>query len=225
MVLSPTQWWSIRGVGALAALPAIIGLFTPSAHGDPLLTRNQNPLLAPYGLPSPLPARLPTAGSGRVAATVNWANAAAVETTGPFAFTLDGEAQELRVRLEHGVGTRFAVLVELPWRHLSGGSLDGFVLLHVDESSSGIADIPISLACQIKASDKHAVASWVTVKLPVGDANRLTGSGATDVAASLSGQTQLADRTLPKPTSPAMPSCSASGVAIALRAAGASTSA
>jgi len=226
MALSPDRKLSFRRSGTLAALPAIVMLLTSAAHGDPLLTRNQNPLLAPYGLPSPLPARLPAAGSGRVSATLNWANAAAVETSGPYAFTLDGEAQEVRVRLEHSLGTQFAALVELPWRHLSGGSLDGFVedwhdifglpggsrwrlprnellieyrqndsvLLQVDSSSSGIADIPIALGYQIKASDGHALAGWLTVKLPVGDSDGLAGSGATDVALSVSGQTRLADR-------------------------------
>lgn len=212
--------------GTLMALPALIGLIAPVAHGDALLTGNQSPLVAPYGLPGPLPPRLPAAGTGRIAATVNVANVAVVETSGPYAFTLDGEARELRIRLEHAAGSRFAVLVELPWRQLSGGSLDGFVetwhdlfglpggsrgrlprnellieyrqdesvLLHVDRSSSGIADMPVGLGYQISASDRHALAGWLTVKLPVGDAEDLTGSGATDVALSLSGQTQLADR-------------------------------
>lgn len=212
--------------GALVALSALLGLIAPVAHGDALLTGNQSPLVAPYGLPGPLPSRLPAAGHGRVAATVNVANAAVVETSGPYAFTMDGEAREVRIRFEYAVGSRFAALAELPWRQLSGGSLDGFVenwhdllglpggsrgrlprnellieyrqdesvLLHVDTSSAGIADLPIALGYQVHASDRHALAGWLTVKLPVGDADGLTGSGATDVALSLSGQSQLADR-------------------------------
>jgi hypothetical protein len=217
----------IPGRGAaLCALWALASLVSPAVHADPLLTRNQNPLLAPYGLPSPLPARLPAAGSGRVAAAVNWANAAVVKSSGPEDFTLDAEVLEVRLRLERAIGTQFAALVEVPWRSLSGGSLDGFienwhdlwglpdghrrqlprdqllieyrqnddVLLHIDGSSSGIADLPIALGYQIGASDKGALAGWLTVKVPVGDANDLSGSGATDVALSLAGQTRLADR-------------------------------
>ena len=226
MDIGPIQRWMSRHHRLLMVLPAMIGLVAPVAHGDALLTGNHNPLVVPYGLPGPLPSRLPAAGTGRVAATLNWANAAAVETSGPYAFTLDGETRELRWRLEHAVGSRFAVLVELPWRQLSGGSLDGFVeswhdlfglpggsrgrlprdqlliefrqdetvLLRVDQSSSGIADIPVALGYQISATDRHALAGWLTVKLPVGDADRLTGSGTADVALSLSGQTRLADR-------------------------------
>jgi len=223
---SPIQPQSILHRGTCAALAAIVGLFGVTAHGDPLLTRNQNPLLAPYGLPAPLPARLPVAGSGRVGATVNWANAAVVESSGPYAFTLDAEVQEVRIRLERAVGTQFAALVELPWRHLSGGSLDGFVddwheffglprggsrrklprdqllieyrqsdsvILHLDGNSSGFADVPVALGYQVMATDRRALAGWLTVKVPVGDADGLTGSGATDVALSWSAQTQLAN--------------------------------
>ena len=210
----------------LAALSAIGALCAPAAHGDALLTRNQGLLVAPYGLPGALPSRLPADGESRVAATLNWANAAAVETTDRYDLTIDGEIRELRFRFERPVGPEFAVLVELPWREVSGGSLDGVVedwhdlfglpdgsrrelprnellvqyqqdgalLLRADRDSSGIADIPVALGYQLAASDRHALAAWLTVKLPVGDAEAFTGSGAADVALSLSGQTQLADR-------------------------------
>jgi hypothetical protein len=196
-----------------------------AAHGDPLPTRNQNPLLAPYGLPNPLPSRLPAAGGGEIGVTLNWANAAVVENSGPYAFTLDGETQDVRLRWEQALGPRFAFVGELPWRRLSGGSLDHVIeqwhslfglpdgsrkhlprndllieyrqydaiLLEVDRDASGLADIPLSLGYQVAASDRHALAAWLTVKAPAGSARSLTGSGATDVALSLSGQTQLAE--------------------------------
>jgi len=208
------------------ALAGITGLGVAAARGDPLPTRNQNPLLAPYGLPSPLPSRLPAAGGGEVGVTLNWANASVDQQSGPYAFTLDGETQDFRLRWEQALGPRFAVLGELPWRRLSGGSLDHVIeqwhgifglgngsrknlprndllieyrqydaiLLKVDHDGSGIADIPLAVGYQIAASDQHALAAWLTVKAPVGDAQSLTGSGATDVALSLSGQTQCAER-------------------------------
>ena len=202
---------------AHAALPA---------HADALLTRNQSPLLASFGFPGALPARLPGAGETRVAATLNWANAAAVETTDLYDYTLDAELRELRFRVEYALGPRFAAFMELPWREVSGGSLDGVVedwhdlfglpdgsrgklprnqllveygqdgelLLHLDRETSGIADIPVALGYQVAASDRNSLAAWLTVKLPTGEANGFTGSGATDVALSLSGQSRLADR-------------------------------
>ena len=119
-------------------------------------------------------------------------------------------------------------MIEVPWRNLSGGSLDGFIdnwhdlfglpqgprknmpddrllidyqqdgqaLLHVDDSGSGIADIPIGIGYQAYASDERALGAWLTVKLPVGDSDYLLGSGATDVALSVAGETRLAEKWL-----------------------------
>ena len=119
-------------------------------------------------------------------------------------------------------------MIEVPWRNLSGGSLDGFIdnwhdlfglpqgprkdmpddrllidyqqdgqaLLHVDDSGSGIADIPIGIGYQAYSSDERALGAWITVKLPVGDSDYLLGSGATDVALSVAGETRLAEKWL-----------------------------
>ncbi len=73
-----------------------------AAHADPILTRNQHPLVALYGLPLPLAARLP--GAGSVGATVNWSNIATTDTTDQRSYTLDGEVFEVRVQAEHARG-------------------------------------------------------------------------------------------------------------------------
>ena len=210
-----------------ACLSAILAGSVPlTAHADALLTRNQSPVIAQYGFPSVLPARLPARGQTGLAATLNWANAAAVETEDRYEYTVDGEVRELRIRFEHSLGPHFAVVAELPWREVSGGSLDAIVedwhdllglpdgsrvrlprdelliefrqddvlLLQLDRETSGIADVPIALGYQLAASDRHALAAWLSVKLPVGEADGFSGSGAADVALTLSDQAQLADR-------------------------------
>jgi hypothetical protein len=117
-------------------------------------------------------------------------------------------------------------MIELPWRSLSGGSLDGFIenwhdffglpegprrrmpqdrllidyqqsgetLLHIEDSASGIADIPLGAGFQVTTSDDRALAAWLTLDLPVGDSDDLLGSGALDVALSLAGEIQVAER-------------------------------
>lgn len=211
--------------GTLALLA--VGLMpVPASYADALLTRNQAPLLASFGFPSVLPARLPGKGETGFAATLNWANAAAVETEDRYAFTVDGELRELRIRFEHSFGPHFAVMAELPWREVSGGSLDTVVedwhqllglpngsrvrlprnellieyrqddvlLLQLDREASGIADMPVAIGYQLPTSDRRALAAWLSVKLPTGEANGFTGSGATDFAVSLAGESRLADR-------------------------------
>jgi hypothetical protein len=218
----------IAAVAPLTAACAVAALLQATASAEPLLTRNQNPLTLPYGLPMPLPARLLSAGSGRFTLDVNWSNSANLESSGDYDFTLDAESQEVRLRLEHAVGPQWAAMIEVPWRNLSGGSLDGFIdnwhdlfglpqgprknmpddrllidyqqdgeaLLHVDDGGSGIADIPIGVGYQAYASDERAVSAWLSVKLPVGDSDNLLGSGATDVALSVAGETRLAEKWL-----------------------------
>jgi hypothetical protein len=198
----------------------------PSAHADPFLVRNQNPLLALYGLPSPMPARLPAPGSGHIAGVVNWSNSAVTATNGQTSFTVDGEVFEARAHLERALSKRFAVHAELAWRQLSEGSLDdviddwhgifglpdgsrdqlpvnellieyradGTTQLRVDESTSGAADIPIALGYQLHASETRALATWLTVKAPVGSVEDFTGSGAMDVAVTLAGDYHLGER-------------------------------
>jgi hypothetical protein len=206
----------------------MVALLPADASAEPLLTRNQNPLTLPFGLPKPLPARLPSAGSGRFTVDVNWSNSAVLESSDDYDFTMDAESLEARLRLEHAVGSQWAAMIELPWRNLSGGSLDGFIenwhdlfglpqgprrkmpkdrllidyqqdgetLLQVDDGGSGIADIPIGVGYQAHASEERAVSAWLTVKLPAGDSDDLLGSGATDFALSVAGETRLAEQWL-----------------------------
>jgi hypothetical protein len=215
--------FSARGRGTTALL-LLLGFFAGDAGAEPLLTRNQNPLLLPYGLPLPLPARLPANGAGRYGLNVNWSNAANLETSGASEFTLDSESVDVRLRLEHAFGDRWAAMIELPWRSLSGGSLDGFIenwhdlfglpqgprrhmpkdrllidyqqsgetLLHVEDSSSGIADTPLSVGYQLLSTEAQALSTWLTVKAPTGDSDDLLGSGAADVALSVAGEMQVA---------------------------------
>jgi hypothetical protein len=209
-------------VAGIAALAAVLGT---DARAEPFLTRNQHPLVALFGLPGPLPARLPTADATRIAGVVNWSNFAVTGTEGDAGFTLDGEVVDTRVHVDHAFGGRFAVHAELAYRSLSGGSLDGFIenwhdvfglgggsrnrlpedellleyhpgpasLLYVDQDVSGIADIPLSIGYALLQSPTSAVATWFSLKAPTGKAEDLTGSGAADIALSISGQHQLAE--------------------------------
>ena len=220
-----SRYIAVTAVTAACTMAAVLPAVTSA---EPLLTRNQNPLTLPYGLPTPLPARLPSAGSGRFTLDVNWSNSAILESSDDYDFTMDAESQEVRLRLEHALGSKWAAMIEVPWRNLSGGSLDGFIdnwhdlfglpqgprkdmpddrllidyqqdgqaLLHVDDSGSGIADIPIGIGYQAYSSDERALGAWITVKLPVGDSDYLLGSGATDVALSVAGETWLAEKWL-----------------------------
>ncbi len=112
---------------ACSVAPLLIAVLAPSAHADPFLTRNQSPLVALYGLPAPLPARLAPPGQGGFAAVVNWSNSEKEDWTSDRNYTLDAEVIEVRLHVDHSLGQRFALHAELPWRQISEGSLDSFV--------------------------------------------------------------------------------------------------
>ncbi len=213
-----------RRPGGLLAASLAAACLSPAAAAEPFVVRNQNPLLAPFGLPNPLPARLPA--TGLLAANLHWGNAAYAETRGDAEFVVDAETLELRLRYERPLGARFALYAELPWRRTWAGALDGIIdgwhditglpgdareglprdqLLieysvgdvsryRFDTPGSGPGDLVVGLGYQLLASDRSALSAWLGAKAPTGDADELTGSGAADVALSLAGARVLGAR-------------------------------
>ena len=210
---------NVRCKPMLVALVAATGV-AAAARAEPLVVRNQHAMTALYGLPAPLPARLPRAGSGRAGVAIQGANFAVTEARGRFEYTLDGEVVETRIDATYGLTDRLALHGEIAFRSLSEGSLDGTIenfhdalglpngsrdklpdgqlllayaidgatAFHFDRAASGIADVPLALGYQLRASDRGALSGWLSVKLPTGSVDELTGSGAVDVALSLAGQ-------------------------------------
>ena len=104
---------------------AAAGLLAASGAGaEPFATRNQNPLVTLFGLPTPLPARLSADGPGRLGVMANWGNMATIRGRDDN-LLVDAETVELRVAYERSAGSRFAIRAEVPWRSIGGGSLDG----------------------------------------------------------------------------------------------------
>jgi hypothetical protein len=104
---------------------ATLGAITV-ATAEPLPTSDQNPLLAASGIPFPLSARAPTDG-WRVSADLNWASTALARSNAQELLVVDAESRELRLTLERRLSDRWSINVQLPFRDLSGGSLDSFI--------------------------------------------------------------------------------------------------
>lgn len=201
------------------------GLLLPaSVVAAPFPTRDLNPLLAGYGLPSVLPARL-TAESWSVATDLNWASTSLVQRAGAEQLVVDAEVREARVTIGRAWSSGFAAQLELPYRYTGGGVLDeaidgwhdlfnlpegeraamptdrvriyyeraGAALLDIGSSSSGLADASLDFGYSLHSTTATALAAWLSIKLPTGDADRLTGSGATDVSLALAGEHRLGE--------------------------------
>lgn len=71
---------------------------------------------------------------------------------------------------------------------------DNLMLLDVTSSSSGLGDASLGLGYSLVATQAAAATAWLNVKLPTGDTDDLTGSGAVDVSLALAASHRLAER-------------------------------
>lgn len=190
----------------------------------PFVVRDQNPLLAGFGLPSTLPSRIAKGFSGGV--ELYWGSTAIVQGHGDEALRVDAETREARLMLQGSISERFGWQLQIPYRYTGGGSLDDFIdswhdlfglpdggrsslprdqidiaysragmrLLDLTSSARGLGDIHAALGYEFHSSPPSALIGWLDIKLPTGDADKLTGSGATDVSLVLSGRHRVSDR-------------------------------
>jgi hypothetical protein len=63
----------------------------------------------------------------------------------------------------------------------------------MQSSQSGLGDISLDFGRSLYDATSGAVAAWLSVKVPSGDADRLTGSGATDVSLAIAGEHRLGE--------------------------------
>lgn len=105
----------------------VVATFTlAAARAEPLPTSNQNPLLVASGIPLALPAR-EAADGWQFSADLNWASTALARAAGQELLVVDAESRELRFTVGRRLTDRWSMHVQLPFRELSGGSLDSFI--------------------------------------------------------------------------------------------------
>lgn len=187
----------------------------------PFVVRDQNPLLAGFGLLTAMPSRVPLQSlSGGV--DLYWGSTAIMQARDNEALLVDAETREARLSLQGSFEyTHFGWQLQIPYRYTGGGTLDSFIdswhdtfglpdgarsalpsdrigiaytragtrRLNIDSSASGLGDIQAALGYEFPL-----LTAWLTIKLPTGDADKLTGSGGTDVSLVLAGQRGLGDR-------------------------------
>lgn len=181
---------------------------------EPITTSNRTPFVSIHGLPPARGAQLIPTGTSRLSLHTEAANTSVVKSASTGRRTIiDGETHRLELDLRRGLGGTWEVGVTLPLLRHSGGFLDqpieqwhdlfqlpngnrdrlprdrllfshsgpdrtGFRL---DNAGGGIGDLQLSAGRRLGEN----VALRTTVKLPTGDSDRLTGSGASALATSL----------------------------------------
>lgn len=177
-------------------------------HLDSFPLRSHNPFIQIYGLPAFQTAALARPGGFVVGMSVDITNDADDSESDGDQLIIDGETTTVALSVRRRVHERLEFGIDVPYVGHSGGTLDGFIkdwhsmlglsnarrdgpndqLRHVyisdgvtlfglDSSVSGIGDVQLSAAMPFGNLTVRAV-----VKLPTGDPDKLTGSGATDAS-------------------------------------------
>ncbi|HEX5057600.1 MAG TPA: DUF3187 family protein [Gammaproteobacteria bacterium] len=97
------------------------GLLCNPAYPAPLLTVDQNPLTAIYGLPLPQDARIPQAGSGAFTTSANFSSMMIIDASSEELLFMDGETHRLNLILDQGLSRDWSLRLLLPWiEHVPG---------------------------------------------------------------------------------------------------------
>ena len=175
---------------------------------DSFPLRSHNPFIQIYGLPAFQTAALARPGGFVVGMSVDITNDADDSESDSDQLIIDGETTTVALSVRRRVHERLELGIDVPYVWHSGGTLDGFIkdwhsmlglsnarrdgpndqlrhtyirdgttLFGLDSSVSGIGDVQLSAAMPFGNLTVRAA-----VKLPTGDPDKLTGSGATDVS-------------------------------------------
>lgn len=98
-----------------------------AALAEAFPTRDQNPLLAGFGIPAPLPARVPESGEWQLATRLNWGSTALMQAEGGEAILVDAETRELGMTIGRPLAPRLVLQLDVPYRYTGAGTLDRFI--------------------------------------------------------------------------------------------------
>lgn len=209
----------LRNIAGLGA-GLICCLLPQIALTAPLVTRNLNPLLTVFELPPSLPAdlRLPTQFDTELALSNTSQNQRAQNEHAQvdaevrrwqltYARTVEsGLRLQIELPYQQVSGGSLDSFIEnfhdvfsLPNGNRAIWPRNRLLLTYTDgthpsyyfaNDRGGLADITLRAGWQLKNSGTHLAALWMSLKLPTGDADKFTGSGAMDVSMALATQQQ-----------------------------------
>jgi hypothetical protein len=186
--------------------------------------RSHNPFLQIFGLPAFQTPTIAASGQLELGLNVDIVNDMDEADREGEILTLDSESTIFNLSLRRGFGERFEVGIDVPYVRHDSGFLDSVIYdfhdfvglsnstrdgpedqfnLYYERQGLVYVDMPLPVSGigDVQLSGAMAFDSWTLragVKLPTGDPDKLTGSGATDVSLGAygAGQTLLFDREL-----------------------------
>ena len=212
--------------GAFYCLLFILGDAAGVVSADqatPFYTRDQNPLVMIYGLPTPVSANIIEPEQTRLHTSLNLSNTINAERPDNESLFVDVETYQLNLIYDYGLNMQWMFRLHLPFIKHSAGFMDSWIdryhdllnlpedirpflptdqieirysnndneLLSLQHGTSGIGDISLQAAYQASATEDSHLSYWLSLKLPSGDSEKLTGSDSTDLAIWLAADTRL----------------------------------
>ncbi len=124
----------------------------------------------------------------------SWANGFAAQLELPYRYTGGGVLDEAIDSWHDFFGLPEGRRAAMPSDRIRiAYARDGALLLDVDSSASGLGDISLDFGRTLYSTSSGAVALWLSIKLPTGDADQFTGTGATDVSLAIAGDHRLSE--------------------------------
>jgi hypothetical protein len=148
---------------------------------DSFPLRSHNPFIQIYGLPAFQTAALASPGGFVVGMSVDITNDADDGESDSEQLIIDGETTTIALSIRRRVHERLELGIDVPYVQHSGGTLDGFI-------KDWHSMLGLSNFRRDGPNDQSAAMPFgkltlrAAVKLPTGDPDKLTGSGATDVS-------------------------------------------
>jgi len=204
-------------------LAAALALSTPTVgSAEPLPVRDQNPLIRGLYLPLPAP-RLPAVDRWSVAAALEWSNTVNIERTVREQLLVDEETAELDLTVARAMGPwrlRATLPVITRGGGILDGFINGWHrFFHlpqgerpsrprnayaIDYARSGgpsvdapggtaLGDLALEGGRVLTATPRGELVAWFGAKAPTGSRTHLTGDGALDVGAWLTGEVDLSN--------------------------------
>ena len=130
----------------------------------------------------------------RVTLGRSWSNGFAAQLEIPYRYTGGGVLDSAIDSWHDAFGLPDGARAAMPRDRIRIAYAHGSsVLLDMQSSQAGVGDVALDVGRSLASGAKGGAAVWLSIKLPSGDADRFTGSGATDVSLAIAADRRLGE--------------------------------
>jgi len=194
------EWLGVACLAWVGTAGAAVTHSDDALAPQPLAYSDQSPTVGIFGLPRADGYTVVKPGEWHAGLRVDYTSHYTKQHSANERLLFDGETTRAALLFTRGFGGRWQASIEIPFVDHSGGfadggrsqapkhrqafryERDGRLALDVSDSPSGIGDARLGLKKRLSGVGEWGMSVAGELKLPTGDADRLTGSGAADLS-------------------------------------------